>query len=135
MGLSITVKYTRKPDKPDEMEDDLVDRGVHACVAFVIPTVVYDALLAIASSGATAGAMQILKTWVDARNGRKLKVKVGDIEVEATQMSEKDVLRILELLQQKVDQKNIRDLLLSNDPQKTSATDTANQSHNRSVSG
>src|SRR3954447_26474635 len=67
----------------------------------------------LVSSGAAVGAYQILKTWVDARNGRKLKIKVGDIEVEATQMKEEDVLRIFELLQEKADRKKIRELLIS----------------------
>jgi hypothetical protein len=49
---------------------------------------------------------------VDARNGRKLKIKVGEIEVEATQMAESDVLRIIELLQENADRKKIRDMLL-----------------------
>jgi hypothetical protein len=45
-----------------------------------------------ASLGLTAAVYkalyQLLKLWVNARNGRKLKIKAGDIEVEATQMKE-----------------------------------------------
>jgi hypothetical protein len=52
------------------------------------------------------------ETWVDARHGRKLKLRVGEIEVEATQMSDADVLRIFELLQKKADQAQIRERLL-----------------------
>jgi hypothetical protein len=120
-GIAITVQYARKPLQEEEEQ---ISRGFSCSVELFVPAVVYDVLLAIASSGATAGVMQILKTWVDARNGRKLKVKVGDIEVEATQMSEKDVLRIFELLQEKEDNKNIRDLLLSNNPRKSADTNT-----------
>ena len=54
----------------------------------------------------------MLKSWVDAKNGRKLKIKVGDIEVEATQMKEKDVWRIFELLEEKADRKKIREALI-----------------------
>src|SRR5689334_8594339 len=35
----------------------------------------------------------LLGAYIQSRVGRKLKVKVGDIEVEATQMKEEDVLR------------------------------------------
>jgi hypothetical protein len=47
---------------------------------------------AIITSGVLTAAYRLLETWVKARNGRKLKIKVGDIEVEATQMDEKDVI-------------------------------------------
>jgi hypothetical protein len=77
-----------------------------------LPAVVHDVLVAIGSSGITVAVYSLLKTWVDARNGRKLKIKVGDIEVEATQMKEKDVLRIFELLQEKADRAKILDILL-----------------------
>ena len=66
----------------------------------------------VVSSGVAAGAYNLLKTWIDTKNGRKLKLKVGEIEVEATQMPEKDVLRLLDLLQHRADEKKIRDLLL-----------------------
>jgi hypothetical protein len=55
---------------------------------------------------------KLLKTWVDARNGRKLKIKVGDIEVEAAQMKEEDVLRIFELLEEKAAREKIREALI-----------------------
>jgi len=67
--------------------------------------------LTVSSAVATA-VYQLLKAWVDARNGRKLKIKVGDIEVEATQMNEDDVLRIFELLEEKTDRKKIRAALI-----------------------
>jgi hypothetical protein len=41
------------------------------------------------------------------------KIKVGEIEVEATQMSESQVLKIFDLLQEKADRKQIRELLLN----------------------
>jgi hypothetical protein len=88
--------------------------GTMRCnVVPAVPSVINDALVAIASSGLTAGVLALIKTWVDARNGRKLKIKVGDIEVEATQMKEEDVLRIFELLEEKADRKKIRELLLN----------------------
>jgi hypothetical protein len=77
-----------------------------------VPAIVHDFLVALSASGVTAGLFRFLKIWVDTRNGRKLKIKVGEIEVEATQMAEKDVLQIFELLQEKADRAKIRALLV-----------------------
>jgi hypothetical protein len=71
-----------------------------------------EVLALVASSGVAAGAYNLLKSWIDAKNGRKLRLKVGDVEVEATQMPEKDVLRLLALLQGNAEEQRIRDLLL-----------------------
>jgi hypothetical protein len=60
------------------------------------------------------GMYDLFKLWVDARNGRKLKIRVGDIEVEATQMSQQDVFRIVELLEQRAEGREIRAALLKN---------------------
>jgi hypothetical protein len=68
--------------------------------------------VAVASSGLTATVLNLLKAWIDARNGRKLKIRVGDIEVEATQMSERDILRLFDLMQQRADLQKVRALLL-----------------------
>jgi len=44
-------------------------------------------------------APNILKAWVDSRNGRKIRVKIGpDFEIEASQLSEKQFLRLFEIL-------------------------------------
>ena len=83
------------------------------------PRVVHDVLVAVASSGFTTAVYSLMKTWVDARNGRKLKIRVGEIEVEATQMAERDVLRIFELLQEKGERARIRELLLDAGKQQT----------------
>jgi hypothetical protein len=76
-----------------------------------VPSIVNAVAVAIASSGLTATVLGLLRAWIDARNGRKLKIKVGDIEVEATQMAEKDILHLFDLIQQKADQQKIRTLL------------------------
>lgn len=60
-----------------------------------------------------AAVASAITAFINNRNGRKLKIKVGDIEVEATQMKEADVLRIFELLEEKADRKKIRELLIS----------------------
>jgi hypothetical protein len=73
-----------------------------AMVLLAHDSFVHDAPVAILSSGLTAARVDtIAKTWVRAQKGRKLKIKSDYIEMDATQMAEKDVLRIFELLQEK----------------------------------
>lgn len=54
----------------------------------------------------------VLRGWIDSRNGRKLKIRVGEIEVDATQMKETDVVRIFDLLQEKAEGRRIRNMLM-----------------------
>ena len=97
-----------------ELGKELTDAGVDHSV--VLPGYVgasgieSEIFLLLPALAGPAGFL--LGKWVEARNGRKLKIKVGDIEVEATQMKEKDVLRIFDLLQEKADRKKTRELLL-----------------------
>ena len=65
-----------------------------------------------ASSGVAIGTYNLFKTWIDARNGRKIKIKIGDLEVETTQMKEAEVVRLFELLEEKADRRKMRELLL-----------------------
>jgi len=53
-------------------------------------------LLFIGSTGLATAAYNLLKTWVEERNGRRIRIKVDDIELEATQMSEKQFLALFE---------------------------------------
>ncbi len=96
-----------------EREERRRKRKGHYFLAAELPAVVHDIIVAIASSGVTATVLALLKAWVDARNGRQVRIKVGDIEVEATQMPEKDVLRLFDLIEQKADRQKIRALLLN----------------------
>ena len=41
---------------------------------------VTQALTLVASSGVMAGAYSLLKSWIDAKNGQKLRPRVGEIE-------------------------------------------------------
>jgi hypothetical protein len=64
---------------------------------------VTDVLRLVATSGDLTSVYNLVKAWVDARNGRKLKIKVGIIDVDATQMKEDDVLRIFKQLEERAD--------------------------------
>jgi hypothetical protein len=94
------------------VEDGRSGGGAGAVGMLDLPPFVAQIIALAAGSGMTTAVYQLIKVWVDARNGRKLKIKVGEIEVEATQMAESDVLRIIELLQENADRKKIRDMLL-----------------------
>jgi hypothetical protein len=85
------VKIGPEPDlSPDEMA--LLQRVAQvAAVAHapfiesVSPKLFEDfGLVMGAASGLAAGIYQLFKARIDAKNGRKLKLKVGDIEVEPT---------------------------------------------------
>jgi hypothetical protein len=114
-ATDIRVTYEPPPEviAAQDAEEEARRGEFRGCFAGpYIPPVLYGTLVAIASSGVTAFALQLLKLWVDSRKDRKLKIKVDDIEDEATQMNDKDVLRIFEMLEEKADRKKIRELLL-----------------------
>jgi hypothetical protein len=56
-------------------------------VALAVPKI-HEILVLLGSSGAAAAVYQLLKAWIDARNGRKIRLRLTDFEVETTQMSE-----------------------------------------------
>jgi hypothetical protein len=56
--------------------------------------------LFIGSTGIAAGLYNLLKTWVDSKNGRKIRIKIGALEVETTQMSEEKFLKFLKDLKE-----------------------------------
>src|SRR5215469_240264 len=67
-------------------------RPAHApFIAAASPELFQNAALVGAASGLATGIYQLFKARIDAKNGRKLKLKVGDIEVEATQMKGAEV--------------------------------------------
>src|SRR5438132_138531 len=41
----------------------------------------------VSSSSAAVGLYNLLRMWLDAKNGRRIRVKLGEIELEATQLS------------------------------------------------
>ena len=75
-------------------------RGGSGAVGFPeFPQFIKDILLIAASSGTTAFLFQLIRSWVDSRNGRKLRVRIGELELEATQMKPDEFLSLLESIQ------------------------------------
>lgn len=62
------------------------------------PEIFISFLAFIGSTGIAAVLYNILKTWADAKNGRKIRVRIGDFEVETSQMSEKQFMKLLDRL-------------------------------------
>jgi ribosomal protein S18 acetylase RimI-like enzyme len=48
-----------------------------------------------ASVGAKAVVSEVLRAWVEVRNGKRTRVRVGDVEIEATQLDQDSLLRLL----------------------------------------
>jgi hypothetical protein len=63
------------------------------------PQFIKDILLVAASSGTTAFLFQLIRSWIDSKNGRRLRVRLGDLELEATQMKSDEFLSLLESIQ------------------------------------
>ncbi|MBV9764948.1 MAG: type VI secretion system contractile sheath large subunit [Acidobacteriaceae bacterium] len=115
-------RYVNMGPEPDLPTDELallqkiaqVSAAAHVpFIAAARPELFQNAGLVLgAASGLATGIYQLFKARIDAKNGRKLRIKVGDIEVEATQMNEAEVLRIFELLNEKAEEKKIREALL-----------------------
>src|SRR5690349_10891304 len=53
------------------------------------PEIFVNFLAFIGSAGIATILYNVLKTWSETKNGRKIRVRIGDFEVETTQMSEK----------------------------------------------
>jgi len=62
------------------------------------PDIFIKFIVFIGSTGIAAGLYNILKTWAETKNGRKIKIRIEDFEVEVTQMSEEQFLKFLEKL-------------------------------------
>jgi hypothetical protein len=57
---------------------------------------VFQLILTVGTGGLAVALYKMLRAWVDLRNGRRIKVKLGALEVEVTQMSEKQFLHLLQ---------------------------------------
>jgi hypothetical protein len=68
------------------------------------PAVIGEILLWLSAAGGGAavaqGAYKLLKLWADVRKGRKFRVMLPDFEIEATQMSERKFVQMIEKLLQ-----------------------------------
>ena len=54
----------------------------------------------LGSSGVAVALYKALRLWVDFKNGRRIKIVDGGLEVEATQLSQRQFAELLEILRQ-----------------------------------
>jgi GNAT superfamily N-acetyltransferase len=59
-----------------------------------------DALVLAASSGGGALLYQAIRGWIDVRNGRRIRLKIDDLELETTQLSQDEFLKLLEVVRE-----------------------------------
>lgn len=50
----------------------------------------------VSCTGGGVGIYKMLRLWLESRKGRRIRLKIDDVELEATQMTSKDFLRLLE---------------------------------------
>ena len=79
--------------------DDRIDKGEPAARAF--PPEIVELAAWLGSSGVALALYKALKLWVDFKNGRRIKIVDGSLEVEATQLNQEQFVGLLETLRQK----------------------------------
>jgi len=52
----------------------------------------------IGSSGLAVGIYNLLRLWVESRNGRRIRIKIGEFEVEATQLDQESFVKLVETI-------------------------------------
>ena len=70
-----------------------------------IPPEIAEIIFYLGSSGMALALYKLMRLWVDTINGRKIRVKIDNVEVEATQLSEKKFLKLLEVLRNREKQR------------------------------
>jgi len=97
-----------KLDNPQDREkfptvqkytDIFTDKGKE--VARNAPPAIAEIIMYLGTSGIAVAFYELLRLWVESKNGRKIRVKIGDFELETTQMSEKEFQRLFEILNEK----------------------------------
>ena len=84
-----------------EDEEPPVDRDA--------PLEIVDLIMYLGTSGIAVAVYELLRLWVESKNGRKIRIKMGDFELETTQMSEKEFQRLFEILNEKRKSDNLQE--------------------------
>tara|TARA_B100001964_G_C13992583_1_gene491316 strand:- start:182 stop:724 length:543 start_codon:yes stop_codon:yes gene_type:complete len=58
------------------------------------PPDIYEFLVILWNSGLVITLYKLLQLWIKEKNGRKIKIKIDNFEVEATQLNEKQFLKL-----------------------------------------
>ena len=79
--------------------DSHIDKGETAARAF--PPEIVELAAWLGSSGVALALYKALRLWVDFKNGRRIKIVDGSLEVEATQLTQEQFVELLEVLRQR----------------------------------
>jgi len=85
-----------------DLQSDLDANGIKSviwksddCVEYFELPGFIDLATLISSTGLGVGIYKLLRLWLDSRNGRRIRIKIGDVELEATQLTKDDFLSLL----------------------------------------
>lgn len=62
------------------------------------PPEIAELIVYLGTSGIAIAFYELLKLWIQKKNGRRIKVKIRDIEVEVTQMNTKEFKKFFEMM-------------------------------------
>jgi len=83
----------------ESFTDSQLEKGEPAARA--LPPEIVELAAWLGSSGVALALYKALKLWVDSRNGRRIKIVDGSLEVEATQLTQEQFLELLDTLRQR----------------------------------
>lgn len=75
------------------------ENGEKRHFARAFPPAIVEIIAWLSSSGVALSIYKVFKLWIKYKNGRKIKVTMDNLEVEATQLSEKNFMQLLERIQ------------------------------------
>ena len=109
---SNTIRYTKRRDDRNENKGFLGSDfgGFNQPVARLAPPDFVEILAFLSSTGIAISVYKILKLWVKFKNGRKIKIKMYDFEIETSQMNKKEFMKLIEAMN-----KNMEDYFNSED--------------------
>lgn len=111
-SVDTLLQTLRSSDLPiDAFTDNRVDKGEPAARAF--PPEVVELAAWLGSSGVALALYKALRLWVDSKNGRRIKIVDGGFEVEATQLSQKQFIELIETLRRSREEMRDKDALKS----------------------
>ena len=96
-SLLLTLRSSNLP--VEAFTDDRLDKGDVATRAF--PPEIAELAAWIGSSGVALALYKSLRLWVDFKNGRRIKIVDGGLEVEATQLTQEQFVELLDALRQR----------------------------------
>jgi hypothetical protein len=62
----------------------------------LMPEIIQTLFVSLPLSGTAIALYKLLKLWIMDKNGRRIKVKIGDFELETTQLTDKQFVKLIE---------------------------------------